>query len=253
MKVVILGTFRTRSSYLLDTICNHYKLAFKFEPYDDLTHEVYETSFKKLPAENWKRYAEQVNLLSDQLITESNYGLKIFSNAYFNSFIIDSTLSKKKIPTLLKTDKLDFISNFKLHHYDQIYFVNRKSCIDNAISYVYGTHTSLLYSERERKLVNHYKNKPIKLHYDHFTIQTMVLKWLLMDIYEKDLQKTKLPYIKLDYDEIPSYVGKNFPNTTSQFIDTELDYANLVSNYHQFVDGVEKAIGELKDCYKELS
>lgn len=61
-----------------------------------------------------------------------------------------------------------------------------------------------------------------------------------MEVFEQRLLETKLPYTKLDYDDVPAYVSNTYPNITSDFIETKFDYKTLIKNYDQIVNVIEE-------------
>jgi len=239
MKIIILGTLRTRSSYLLNALSKNYNLKDKWEPYEDLMREKTHKTLRNDPDSVWPIYKKATIEMTENFMREDNFVLKLFSHAFFNSNKIEWELMKGRSFILDSNDMLDLDTHFNLSHYDSIYFLTRKDYVNNVCSYLFGENTKLLYTVRERNIIKLYR-RPMFLHYKKLHLQIMIIKNMLMEVFEKKLIETSLPYTKLDYDDVPNYVKNTFPNITNDFVETNFDYKSLIKNYDQIVNIIEE-------------
>lgn len=251
MKIAVLCTFRTRSSYLTDVLSKHYNIKDIWEPYENLTRSVFRSSFNRSPTNLWQAYKTQVPKLTDTFLEQGNFVLKIFNHAYFNSYKIEYHLERKLNFSFDDTDYCDLINHFKLDKYDQIYFLNRKNVHDNIISFLFGMQTKMLYSEDQIPLLSKHK-KIKKLSYDPLNLKILVSKNMLMPFYLNQLKKIGLPFIELDYEDIPNYVSEHFPNVQTEYVESNINYKELICNYDETVGEIEKYKKELEPYFIKL-
>lgn len=239
MKVVVLGMLRTRSSFLLSTICNNYNLQDKWEPYEKLTRDVTGANFNKSPDNLWLRYKEKTIEFTSKLMSENNFGLKLFSHGFFNSYKIENCICKNQQIRLDSSDMLDLEKHLQISNYNKVFFLTRNNYVDNICSYLFGLNTKMLFEKEQALLINFY-NKPILINYDKLHFQSMIIKQMLMRVFEGKIIEYKIPYTKLDYQEVPHYITSNFPNTETDFIETKFDYKKLIKNYDQIINEIEE-------------
>lgn len=239
MKIIILGTMRTRSSYLLSALITAHNLISKWEPYDELQLDVYNNSFRKEPDVVWSKYKIESKKLTEKFMTEDNFALKLFSHAFFNNLKIKYACKKNKPFVLVNEDSLDLEENIQISKYDQIYFLTRKDYINNICSFLFGAATRYLYLGDTKHLISMY-NKPIVLSYDKTNLQSILIQQLLLPVFENKLIDTRMPYIKLDYEELPEYVNKNYPSLENHYTDPKFDYKYLIKNYDEILNVIEE-------------
>lgn len=240
MKIIILAHLRTRSSFLLSALCNRFALENKWEPYEAIFRNVTNRGFRKEPEIIWPIYQEETTKFTAELMEQDNFVVKLFSHAFFNSNIIEWACMKNKPFNLEKNDILDLENNFQISNYDKIYFLTRHDYINNVCSYLFGNAiTKLLWFEKEKNAIKMY-DRPMFLHYDKLSLQSMVIKNMLMPVYEQKLIDTKLPYTKLDYEDIPNYVETELLGAKSDFVESKYNYKNLIKNYDQLVNEIEE-------------
>lgn len=230
---------RTRSSYLLSTLMSAYNLVTKWEPYDDLQNDLYNTSLRKDPADLWVKYQLACKKLTSEFMATDNFALKFHSHAFFNCFKTFEACRKNKLFTLDNSDYLNLQEHIQIADYDKIYFLTRKDYISHICSYLFGSYKQKLYIVNMEKLIP-YHNKPVILQYNKLELQALLIQHMLLPLFEQKLLETKLDYTKLDYDEVPSYINNNYPNAKSVYIETKFNYTNLIKNYDQIVNVIEE-------------
>lgn len=241
MKIIIIGTLRTRSSYLLDTLSQEYNLEDKWEPYDDLFRKKTNGMLKNLPENVWPEYKKAAQEMTEKFMQQDNFILKVFSHAFFNTVKAEWNLMRNKPFTLDKAnDLLDLETHLNISKYNHIYFLTRKDYINNICSYLFGQYTNtLLYTAKERHGIK-FQNRPMIVRYNKLFIQLLIIQNMFLKVFEKKLVETSLPYVKLDYDEVPNYVLSNFPNIVNKFIETKFDYKSIIKNYDEIVNVIEE-------------
>lgn len=240
MKVIILGALRTRSSYLLNSVCKFYNLEQKWEPYDNLMREVSDKSFFKNEQILWSNYKQETCNLTKLLLANDNFALKFFSLASFNFYKVQQSLIKNKEFYFIAEDVLDLQKNIQIERYDQIYFLTRNDYKNNIISYLFGSGRKLLFLEEYKHLIKSY-DKPVYLHYNKIDLQLMLIQNLLLEVFEKQLRERRLDYTKLDYEEVPNFVSTNFDNIRSDYVETKYDYKKIVKNYDEILNVIEES------------
>lgn len=128
MKILIYSQQRTRSSFLLDVLCQHYNLKNYFEPYSDLLNPSYHKCFDRSPNNVFKKYLENGKELTEKLRNTDDFGVKLFAVCSYNYFKFANTTARDTRHldlTLEKKDLVNVIENYDLDMYDRIYVLHR--------------------------------------------------------------------------------------------------------------------------------
>lgn len=235
MKVLVLSTVRTRSSYLLDCICKFYKLENLYEHYAEI----------QFTASTFDQFQNIVENKTQTVVEKNNVGVKIHPTNFINMYKYHRNIEYNGPWNINSIDDFIPIHKFQIGQYDKIIILNRKNFTDLYCSWITGQKSNkLLYTQLEKNLIEK-NSKPfsIKLH-------KKIAKILLFDIWFLEncmdylsIENSKI--VQLDYNNVKDYTNKNFPNITSKYIETHFNYEELITNYDEIKKG-------LVDCQKEF-
>lgn len=250
MKILVYGSPRTRSSYLLDVLCQNYNLANYFEPYGIQMVDEIKTRipFHKLHIELWDAFKQKTKDMTLALSKQDNFGCKFFSGNLVNWVNYTPNVLNPN-PDYTKLTKDEFIDAFDFHGinmYDQIFFTYRENLADQYCSYQHAEqHSTFLFKQGQEKLAKIYAPKSKAITYTYFDLKFWVFSAIVFDVFTEQIIKRKNNVTVLEYNQIPDYVKTNFPNITSKLVENCYDYKLTITNYNQIFDDVSKAKEEL--------
>lgn len=236
MKVLVLSTVRTRSSYLLDCISKFYKLENLYEHYTTIQFE----------AKTFNKFQDIVENKTKIIMDQSEVGVKIHPTNFINMYKYHQNVDYEGPWNVNSIDDFIPVTKFQIDQYDKIFILTRTNFIDLYCSWITGLKSNkLLYTQLEKNLID--KNSEpfsIKLH-------KKIAKILLFDVWFLDNCMNYLPIdeskvIRLDYNNVKDYTNNNFPNIRSKYLETNFDYQKLITNYNEIEKG-------LIECQKEFS
>lgn len=245
MKIAIFTMTRTRSSFLLDTLCKHYGLKNQFEYYNNTYSSETFNSFYKLRSKTiFEQFSSTKKQETSDLFTWPSFGVKIFPHNFIGFIREKSSFrpDNKSYPLFVKENILDLNEYFNLNQYDKIFVLNRKAIVDNIISQLYGLQIGIfLLKEQDKSRCDRLTpNGDLYLTTnDAYVYRSRIYCHLFLKQLPRYFDKMNIKYEELDYDEVPSYVKKNYPLIKSQFIDTEFDYKNGIKNYNEIKKEIE--------------
>lgn len=239
MKILIFGTVRTRSSYLLDVLSQYHNLTNLFEPYAIEVKVSNKLLFRR-PDQAWIKYKEELNSITKNISSDDNFGLKIFPSNTFNFWKYNFVYNKTLDWNITKNDLLDVESTYNLSMYDQIFVLHRENFADLVCSYFHAWSTQFLYKKNEKILVQTNKPKQKRLQFNYNKLKTIIIEDLIFQHHVINLQKTNLSLIKLEYNNVPTYVKENYKNITSNLLESNYDYKNTISNYDEILENIQK-------------
>lgn len=252
MKILLFGHVRTRSSYLLDIACNAHNSVNLFEDYLEIDQrKIHQTYLKKDPDKLWLDYQSKFNdLTSKYFNTYKSFGIKIFPLSYYNLFKSLPVITKE--PNFIITSK-DFLNldSLRLKEYDKIFVTYRKNKVDLLCSYLFAqqNNESFLFTEHNKHFLNFYKSRkhtvnPLNMP-SYWWIKTLFINTYINENIHKYLEKQNIPYTRLEYNEVPSYIENTYPNIKTKYIESQIDYKTMVKNYSFYED--------MAESYKEFA
>ena len=236
MRVLILSTVRTRSSFFIDTVSKYYNLENLYEYYGHLDFEVLGKTFYKKEEILWNKLKE-ITLEKTKLIdSKDNYAIKVHPNNFINVFKYHHNYGYKGSWNMNDKDDIMPLSYLKLDSYDKIYYLTRNNFTDLYCSWMHGmSREKLLYTEEDKALMNVHRST-MNINLDERIAKILLFDLIILDkLYEK-FQKQNKDIIKLDYEETVPYTQKMFTGIESKYVDTKFDYKSLVKNYDQLSD-----------------
>lgn len=236
MKILVYGLPRTRSTFILDVLCQFNKLTYLGEPYHGILAIESKKSFV-----NYKSKQSKVTL---ELRQQDNFGLKLFTNGLINwDFVqMNNPLADPKYNTITKNDVIDIYETHDIDMYDKIYIIHRKNGIDRFCSFTQAKqHNNFAFRRGQEKLVKMYSPKNINLDYKYSDLKFFLFCDILHNQLSNQLMSKKNNVIQLEYDDITKFVNDNCPNIESRFTENFYDYKNKIKNYNQISDDFERA------------
>jgi len=233
MKILIVSRLRTRSTFLLDNLCANYNIQNHNENYFDIDTKFFgamrhslKVGNKKSFDKNWADYQLNFKYITDKNF-ETHFGVKLFTKMLHSEPLVlkDKDFSNLQIIT-------DLTTYANIRQYDQIYYLTR-DFFPSICSYIYSLET---------KNAIYRKNSIRKVKLKSFTVNEYWLPFInsyILDIILQEkifdfLSTEQIPYIKLDYNDIPSYVSNNLNGVVvNPSIDTQFDYKVLIKNYDE--------------------
>lgn len=253
MKILLFGMARSRSTFLSDIIAQHYGYDNLFEPYHrSLTGVINKKFDVHKRKEKWEAYLKAANMITKKLSERDNFIVKLFPDALYNFFKYEeNSIPRYYKKNMDKLDCLPILEHYNIKMYDLMYATYRSNKIDNVCSFLTASKHDefLFYNEQRAKF---YAPKKIKLDYSDQIIQHLAFNDFYYYINLEILKKFNPNIVCLEYDEIPNYVSKNFPNIKSSLIDTKYDYKNNILNYDEIADDYIRARKEIEENCKNL-
>jgi hypothetical protein len=196
MKIAVIGFVRSRSSILVEAISLFYKIP----------------------------------------ILQENLNL----NQNLDSFLLNSYKQEKGVirfhpedPILYKKNSYKYLELFNFEQYDKIFFTTRDSVTDYVCSYSLAlqlnsfTYQSVKDFEID-KPVNHFS---IYNNFHFKALKHYVYSQVVVNKIKKHFIKQGITFVSLEYNDIPSFIKNNYPETKLHHLETHYDYKNIFSNY----------------------
>lgn len=250
MKILVYGLPRTRSSYLLDVLCQHYNLKNYFEPYGGILLKSIKDKIPKhkYPTLLWSEFKTKTKEVTVKLTTQDDFGCKIFAGNLFD-WIKYTPNQMNPIPNYTGFTKDEFICAYEYYNidmYDKIYFTYRNNEADQFCSFEHADqHNNFMFFKGQEKLAKLFSPKHKTIKYNYVNIKFWIFQSVVYNWFSEKLLKTKTNIIKLEYNEIPNYLQIKYPNITSRWVENCYDYSKTINNYKQIFDDCQKAKEEL--------
>lgn len=247
MKIAVISMTRTRSSYLLDVLAKNYQIPNLYEYYKTINPDTFKTKCIGVSSkEVWDRYRKQTLETTDKLFLEnSSFVVKIFPITVLNYFSNQQGYSKD--------DVLDLIKFYKINEYDRVFLLTRNNITDLVCSHLYAMQTQFLFSKDDLAKIEYFnpsRKKKVSLsNQDLKFFHSRIDQHLFLEHVHLYLEKHKIAYTKLDYDNIKGYAKENFPTIQSDLVESNFNYSKYLSNYKD----IEKQIESLLDQRKKLT
>jgi hypothetical protein len=247
MHILIVGSPRSRTSYMSSACSNQFKVKNFHEEFDFHFSAFYERiRLLKKPIdldEVCKKREEYLKNATTDLFSIPGCVIKLFPRHIMTLKYADKILKKVNDLEYKVTENISDI--FRFGNYDKIYIMKR-NLIDAAMSFTYGKQIgSFLYSPSQK-----IKSKKVIIKEDvlnelnYFLLETIVLEELEQFI------NLNYKCINLDYTEAVNYVETEFPDRgQNMYQDTKYNYKELILNY----DEVQEYTYKFYDLIKEIS
>lgn len=260
MKILIAGCPRTRSSILIDAVCEKYNLQDKFEDYI-----IYQNSMLlgPLPYRGrdflWEKYQTNLGVYTNQLFESvENYAIKFFPNMLINY----TYRTKKDINNFQGLDDFfnDYekkiminLSHFRIQEYDRVYFLNRNNITNAVCSWMSGYKNKGAFLFKDERAIEKFQ-KMDRLDMASIemlsAIDVLLITYALQYRLEDYLDNLKISSIKLDYSEVATYISENF-GVTPKYIEPKFDYTQI-KNYDEINEYVTNRFAMINEKYSEL-
>ena len=224
MKILLIGTVRSRSSYLLDILCKYYGCNNLFEDYDRL-YDIY----LKRSKNTWINYHEYLQKQTDFYFSNyQNFGIK-FPTSIFHQ----NNMSSESSTRLL---------NFNYGKFDKIFVTYRQNKVDLLCSYLLAKqkNQSFLYTKSNIENVKNFE-KSIYLQVPNDSwFDNMFQSFSFVESIPTYFNDKQIPYTLLEYNDINNFVSTYYNNIISNYHESNIDYKSIISNYSQISDACKK-------------
>lgn len=219
MKICVIGHPRTRSSHLLETLSFYHQVPIIGEDLNELYNKIRTVDFVRteVPMPEPKNYMASFNIL-----VKKNQRLP-------NGVIRIHPTQLSLLPANAKV--LDF-NFFDFNQYDKIYITTRLNLSEIVASYFVS---SLLNRFTYKSVDELYTNiAPMSIAEDHyFYIKMLMYSNLILKHLKEYFKQNNIDWEELDYNDIPTYIDRNFPGIVSSHVETHYDYKSIVPNYDE--------------------
>lgn len=260
MKVLVAGCPRTRSSILIDSVCQRYSLQDKFEDYIKYQNSML---LGPLPYKGrdflWEKYQTNLGVYTNQLFNSGgNYAIKFFPN-----ILINYTYRTKKdihdveglnnfMEDYHKKIMLD-LSVFRLAEYDEIYFLTRNTVTNAVCSWMSGYKNKGTFLFTDESTVKKFQ----KIDYLDLSsiemlsaIDVLLITYALQSKLEKYIDNLSVKCIKMEYSEVANYISRNF-GVTPTYIEPKFDYTEI-QNYNEINEYVTNRFALINEKFSSL-
>jgi len=237
MKLLIFGSPRTRTSYLLDVLCQHYNIRNFREPY---------TGQLVTESKDFEVYKYKNKEVTNRLKTQDNFGVKVFTDALIDWYFFTENADYSK---LTKQSIMDMYDIHNIDMYDQVYITYRNNSIDRFCSFTRAfSLNKFIFRKGQENSIKFYSPKNVNLEYKYKDLKLSLFTDILHTQLIKQIMQRKNNTICLEYDEIKPFVNFNYSNVESQCVESFYDYKNTLKNYNQICDDFTKARLELEQA-----
>lgn len=243
MKILIIGRPRTRSTLLINTLSNFYKLSDRDEHYKYILGKLNNNL-------NGIDYAKShIKTFTQKLFSEDNFVIKLFPRMSITSPYKISDLKSYQLSII---NDLSYFYNLK--KYDKIFFIDRE-LVESVYSYAYSNHINI-FNFRDQKILNEYsKNRePVFIDFkskDH--LRFCVLEKAILDVWYNSLLELNIKFTTLGYNDIPKFISDNYPNIITSTLNNTFNYKTLISNYDECSSHILEFYDECKTFTKRLT
>ena len=230
MNLLLICLPRSRSWFMLNSLCSYYKLENCGEYFNRLHHDY---------ADNFVQYQKE-----SRYFQPNNIGVKLFAQ----SLTSNNFLRNFDAQLLIQ----NFTETFNIFLYDKVIVLTRKNKTDQVASNLYAIHNKkfIYLSKLERK------NDQLHIDLDDEKnieiIKRSLINHIIIDLIKDTLKFSRVSFDYIDYDNVPKYLlSKNIPSY-KHFIDTKYVYQTLISNYEQLEITIEKEFNFLKNILADI-
>ena len=249
MKILIYSQQRTRSSFLLDVLCQNYNLKNYFEPYSDLLNPSYHKCFDRSPNNVFKRYIENGKELTEKLKNSDNFGVKLFAVCSYNYYKFAGTTARNPKDLDIKLEKNDLVNiieNYNLDMYDKIFVLSRDETQRLASNLHAEYHDNFLFHKNMKGWLElcDTENKSLPK-FEDWKIKAKLLETVAFKYHVELLKRRYKNLVILDYEQVPDYVKTHYPDIESIHQETNFNYKEL-KKYDQLKELVEQHSKQLQ-------
>lgn len=258
MSYCIIGMKRTRSSVLSISIANFHNSDNYFGMYDGITPSLKDQiRFKKLslPEKNKAKldfFKSEIKKLTLEVFDRPNTVIKLFPRymIYHDRPYVENH-TKSVLPNNL--DDLLIIKEieeyFQISKFNKIYYLDR-DVTDAVASYCYGIFIKKFQFKTVEEVTYYNKIcKPVAIDLTSPWIDFCIFEYMLQNQIKLYLDKNKLEYTLLSYDEIPKHCDLYYSGTQeNNYKYPEFNYKKIIANYTELQDYIRGFI-EKKQSY----
>jgi hypothetical protein len=241
MSYCIIGMKRTRSSILSYSISNYFTSKNFFGAYDQVTPKLKDNiKFNMLPKTECRNakltfLKTGVKKFTELALNKSNSVIKLFPR-YMMFHVLPSTTDHSKCVLPKNYNDIIMITDieecFQLSKFKKIYFLKR-NITDAICSYGYGIYINQFQFTNDKQLIlkqKKYKSTIIDL--ESPWLNFCIYEYMLLNHMQIYLDKNKIFYHLLTYDEIPDYCNENY-SCEKYYKYSNFDYKKLILNYNE--------------------
>ena len=217
MKLCIIALPRSRSSVLLETMSNFYKIPILGQDIGMLKHRfghAYITILKNLLNKNSMQQSGVMRLHPLQMVCTRPV-FRVLDFEWFN-----------------------------FSQYDRIYFTYRESVTDNIASNFIATRLGRFTYKSDAEI---YKNlEPFFFsESDYYHVRDYIQSINIMTSLKKYLSSINVASEDIYYNDVPDYLQQRYPGINSSHVETHYDYRKLISNYDDITEVYKRKQNEI--------
>lgn len=246
MKIALFSQPRSRSSLLINSISDYYKIKNHFEYFQSISNSFLNRDLK---SHAWPQYCSYIKN-SVSKIHSGSHCIKFIPTNFINVF---SELDKNII-AVMSDDPSNYIVNLidflQLKEYDKIYITYRNDLTESICS-MNNANMNRSWWLKEKKSLQY---QSIDLQNDQVRnyILRLIFTKILLEKIEISLAKNNIKFTKLNYDEIPAYVNNHYPGSNSGLVETEIDYRKLTPNYEEIDHWINENYSKLAELSSKI-
>lgn len=246
MKVLLLSMARSRSSVIVNSYSQKYQIPNLFEDYEPVSpNNVSKMVFMKKPEILWDKFQTLTKNKTDTIFSNNQstgFVIKLFPINIVNDFQFNPLFNKIPNWNITQDSILDLEESFRISEYDKILISYRHNMTDQICSWWHAYNKSFFLTNNKNVAKAFTpKGKIVVSTFDsHYTIKSAIIHKKLLEYIPTYLNKKNLPYTLLEYNEVPTYLQENFSDIEFSTIDTKYDYKNLIENYNEINETVQK-------------
>jgi hypothetical protein len=202
MKLLVLGTPRSRSNVVTDSLAKFYNIPNLAEPYLNLMDDM--------------NYVGRVEQLTNVLLKKQDFVCKLQS-------------------TNISINPLDAYTQFQFNVYDGIYITSRENIVDQIASLIVAnTNNTWAYYLKNPTPIMFVQTEHMYLLGE---LETDIKK---INILKNQLIKDNIVIETLYYETSEEWINNNLNNATTEFEKSNYNYKKIISNYNELDDVVSR-------------
>ena len=247
MKIALFSQPRSRSSLLINSISEYYKIKNYFEYFQSAGNSFLRR--ENIKNDPWLMYQDYASRAVTKMHNEPHC-VKFIPTNFIDIFY----KSEKSITDTLLQDQSHHIKNFvdffRLKDYDKIYITYREN-LTEALCSMNNANLNRSWWLREKK------DLPFQaVDLTNTDIRNVMLKLIftkvLLEKIELKLTEHGISFIRLGYNEIPTYVQPQYPEVSPGVVETDLDYQQLTPNFDEIQTWVNDNYNALNESMTQF-
>jgi len=226
MKILVLGTARSKSNYITASIAEYYKLDYIYEPY----RVCFEENFKK-------NFIDSIKKVTQQLDERDNFVMKLeVTNLIPNGY-----------------NKLINLNLFNWKNFDKIFTTSRINLSDTIASLTIAQDLGRYFNTKDSLPLPKITPREFstKLNNDRISVYSSIRDREILKVTQEWLKKNNINYTEVFYETADTFIKNELGDARQNiWFKNDYDYKSIFTNYSQIENIAEELRKYILQQYK---